>query len=132
MRRRVRRAARGRRQRCAGATGGQAATAGRQRTPGQYRRPAGAGVRPGRPARCADGGKTGRAVRAGHGRRLDPVQRLARGPGARVAEARPPGLGGLFQLSRDEDTRRGLALVLRTLQGLGRQLGDQRQDYAAS
>ncbi|MFY1928411.1 DUF1641 domain-containing protein [Achromobacter xylosoxidans] len=49
-----------------------------------------------------------------------------------LQEARPPGLGGLFQLSRDEDTRRGLALVLRTLQGLGRQLGDQRQDYATS
>lgn len=47
-----------------------------------------------------------------------------------LQEARPPGLGGLFQLSRDEDTRRGLALVLRTLQGLGRQLGNQRQDYA--
>ncbi|MFY3310598.1 DUF1641 domain-containing protein [Achromobacter ruhlandii] len=49
-----------------------------------------------------------------------------------LQEARPPGLGGLFQLSRDEDTRRGLALVLRTLQGLGRQLGDQRRDYAPS
>ncbi|MCZ8395613.1 DUF1641 domain-containing protein [Achromobacter ruhlandii] len=50
-----------------------------------------------------------------------------------LQEARPPpGLGGLFLLSRDEDTRRGLALVLRTLQGLGRQVGDQRRDYAPS
>ncbi|QQB32676.1 DUF1641 domain-containing protein [Achromobacter deleyi] len=56
--------------------------------------------------------------------------RMAQAQGMR--EAHPPGLAGLFQLSRDEDTRRGLALLLRTLQGLGRQLGQQRQDYAPS
>lgn len=61
---------------------------------------------------------------------LSNAWRAAQAQGLR--EAQPPGLGGLFKLSRDEDTRRGLALVLRTLQGLGRQLGDQRQDYAAS
>ncbi|KAJ8138134.1 hypothetical protein OY671_008654, partial [Metschnikowia pulcherrima] len=44
--------------------------------------------------------------------------------------ARPPGSGGLFQSSRDEDTRRGSASVSRTSQGSGRQLGNQRQDYA--
>ena len=48
-----------------------------------------------------------------------------------LQEAHPPGLAGLFQLSRDEDTRRGLALMLRSLQGLGRQMRNQREDYAA-
>ncbi|MBB1626706.1 DUF1641 domain-containing protein [Achromobacter sp. UMC71] len=48
-----------------------------------------------------------------------------------LKEAQPPGLTGLFQLFRDEDTRRGLALALRSLQGLGRQLRNQQEDYAA-
>lgn len=48
-----------------------------------------------------------------------------------MQEAQPPGLAGLFQLFRDEDTRRGLALALRSLQGLGRQMRQQREDYAA-
>ncbi len=48
-----------------------------------------------------------------------------------LQEARPPGLAGLFQLFRDEDTRRGVALALRALQGLGRQMRHQQDDYAA-
>ena len=37
---------------------------------------------------------------------------------------------GLLALLRDEDTRRGVALVLRSLQSVGRQIGAQRADYA--
>lgn len=47
-----------------------------------------------------------------------------------LAEAHPPSLMGLLALLRDEDTRRGVALVLRSLQSVGRQMGAQRADYA--
>jgi uncharacterized protein YjgD (DUF1641 family) len=47
-----------------------------------------------------------------------------------LQEARPPSLTGLIGLMRDEDTRRGMAVVLRALQTLGRQMAAQRKDYA--
>lgn len=39
-----------------------------------------------------------------------------------AAEAEPPNLYGLLSLLREKDTRRGVALVLRTLNVIGRQL----------
>ncbi|MDY7584366.1 DUF1641 domain-containing protein [Pseudomonas sp. CCI3.1] len=39
-----------------------------------------------------------------------------------AAEAEPPSLYGLLSLLREKDTRRGVALVLRTLNVIGRQL----------
>ena len=47
-----------------------------------------------------------------------------------LREERPPSLTGLIGLLRDEDTRRGMAVALRALQTLGRQMKAQRQDYA--
>ena len=47
-----------------------------------------------------------------------------------LQEARPPSLTGLIGLLRDEDTRRGMAVALRALQTLGRQMAAQRKDYA--
>jgi len=35
-------------------------------------------------------------------------------------DAHPPGMGALWALARDADTRRGVALLLRTLQVIGR------------
>ena len=39
-----------------------------------------------------------------------------------AAEAEPPNIYGLLSLLREKDTRRGVALVLRTLNVIGRQL----------
>jgi uncharacterized protein YjgD (DUF1641 family) len=39
-----------------------------------------------------------------------------------AAEAAPPNIYGLLSLLREKDTRRGVALLLRTLNVIGRQL----------
>ena len=44
-----------------------------------------------------------------------------------LREERPPSLTGLIGLLRDEDTRRGMAVALRALQTLGRQMKAQRR-----
>ncbi|MBH9394293.1 DUF1641 domain-containing protein [Pseudomonas aeruginosa] len=46
---------------------------------------------------------------------------------AEVLREQPPNLKDLLRLLRDADTRRGLALLLGSLRGLGRQLAAERE-----
>ena len=103
---------------------------GRGRPARQHRRPAVAGLGPGGPAGPVHGGKLALLSEQATSAAWIAANTLRDAHARTLREERPPSLTGLIGLLRDEDTRRGMAVALRALQTLGRQMKAQRQDYA--